>query len=233
MRIAIISDIHSNLEALDSALKFIDRSDVNRIVCLGDIVGYGANPNECVDLVRERCESILLGNHDAAAVDVAEAEYFNPNARMAAVWTNKQLSEENRDYLIHRPLSANLQNILFVHASPCAPRNWEYIMYAEEAVHAFRCFTEALCFVGHTHVPAMYSEGARPDRLNRDVRSLINVGSIGQPRDGNPDVGFGILDTDAWEFKQIRTKYDIDAAAGKIRSAGLPRQLADRLYRGI
>ena len=233
MRIAIISDIHANLEALTSAIREIDRSDVNQVVCLGDVVGYGANPNECLDLVRNRCGNILLGNHDAAAVDLDEAEYFNPNARIAAAWTNKQLSDENRDYLAARPLSARLSDVLFVHASPCNPRNWEYILYVEEAMQAFRCFTEPLCFVGHTHVPAFFSEDSKSGRLKKDARALINVGSVGQPRDGNPELGFGILDTDAWEFKQVRAAYDVDGAAGKIREAGLPKQLAERLYRGI
>ena len=233
MRLAIISDIHSNLEALSAALEAINKRKVDQIICLGDIVGYGANPRECLRLVRERCSVVLLGNHDLAAVKTEKAEDFNTTARIAARWTNGMLLEEEKSYLASLPYSAMLDDILFVHASPYEPEEFHYILSTRDAVDAMGFFTQRLCFVGHSHVPGMFSERGRVTVIDEDERYLINVGSVGQPRDGNPQLSFGLLDTEKWKYENIRLSYDAETAARKIIAAGLPPILGERLMVGM
>lgn len=233
MRLAIISDIHANLEALTAALEFIDRQKVDRIVCLGDIVGYGANPRECLRLVRERCQMIIIGNHDLAAVKPEKAEDFNTTARIAAHWTNGILSEEEKAYLARLPYTATLGEIFFVHASPYEPEEFYYVLSTRDAIEAMRSFTQRLCFIGHSHVPGMFSEQSRVTAIDAKERYLINVGSVGQPRDGNPQLSFGLLDTEKWKYENIRLSYDVETAARKILAAGLPPVLGERLMVGM
>ena len=233
MRLAIISDIHSNLEALSKALELIDEESVNEIVCLGDVVGYGADPNACVELVRARCRVVLRGNHDAAAVDPANAESFTRNAKIAAEWTRRQLSEENRKFLETLPYLERREGILFVHSSPYDPQSWYYVLSEEDLDAAFRSFSEQICFIGHSHFPGVFSVDGPVKSISRDMRCLINVGSIGQPRDGNPRLSFGVFDTESWEYRNIRSEYPYQVAAEKIIRAGLPRALADRLSMGM
>jgi predicted phosphodiesterase len=233
MRFAIISDIHSNLEALTKALELIDKESVHEIVCLGDIVGYGANPNECVDLVRSRCRTVLRGNHDAAAVNAMNAESFTKNARIAADWTRQQLTEENKQFLTDLPYTAGRDGILFVHSSPYQPESWYYVLSEEDLEVAFQNFSEQICFIGHSHFPGVFSEDGPAKAVNRGSRFLVNVGSIGQPRDGNSKLSFGIFDTESWNYRNIRSEYPIQIAAEKILRAGLPRALSDRLAMGM
>lgn len=233
MRLAIISDIHSNLEALTKALELIDRESVQEVVCLGDIVGYGANPNECVDLVRNRCSIVLRGNHDAAAVDPVNAESFTKNARIAAEWTRQQLTDDNKQFLERLPYTSTRDTILFVHASPYQPEAWFYVLSEEDLDVAFQSFTEQICFIGHSHFPGIFSEDGPAKAVNRGARFLVNVGSIGQPRDGNSKLSFGIFDTDIWNYRNVRSEYPIQLAAEKILKAGLPRALSDRLALGM
>lgn len=233
MKIALISDIHSNLEALTRAIELIDEARVEKIVCLGDIVGYGANPNECVGIIRDRCTVVLKGNHDAAAVDIGETEFFSQHARAAALWTNKILSPGNADYLRSLPLSVVDGDLLFVHASPSNPEEWEYIVNEMDARQAFASFKEKICFVGHSHVPGVYSESGEEEQVDRDRPFIINVGSVGQPRDGDPRLAFGLFDTEQWEFQSVRSVYDVDKARDKILSSGLPKILGDRLRVGM
>ena len=233
MRFAIISDIHSNLEALTKAFELVDQEPVNEVVCLGDVVGYGANPNECVDLVRSRCRTVLRGNHDAAAVNPANAESFTKNARIAAEWTRQQLSDENKKFLEGLPYTSSRDGILFVHSSPYQPESWFYVLSEEDLEVAFQNFSEQICFIGHSHFPGIFSEEGPAKAVNRGTRFLVNVGSIGQPRDGNPKLSFGIFDTEKWNYRNIRSEYAIQAAAEKILRAGLPRALSDRLAMGM
>lgn len=233
MKYAIISDIHSNLEALRKALSIIDEKEVDEIICLGDIVGYGANPNECVDIVRERCSTIVLGNHDAAALNVSLAHDFNAIARKAVVWTSTTLNEVNRKFLSSLPLVERKPNILFVHSSPQSPEAWDYIIDSDDAFSAIRHFEEQICFIGHTHVPGIYTQRGRAKTIDRDEQCIVNVGSIGQPRDGNPMLSFGIFDSHTWEFELIRSDYDIQTAAEKIYAAKLPEELGNRLMYGM
>ena len=233
MRIAIISDIHSNLEALTKALEVIDRHAVNEIICLGDVVGYGANPNECVELVRQQCSVVIKGNHDEAVENMSFTEYFTDEARAAICWTRKQLTEKNFDYLLTLPLSYKSDDLLFVHASPCNPSEWNYISDNAEASSAFRCFSELICFIGHTHSPAIFSVAGRLSGITKNERSIINVGSVGQPRDRNIELSFGIFDTSAWAYENIRSPYDVEIAATKILKTTLPPKLGHRLFMGI
>jgi diadenosine tetraphosphatase ApaH/serine/threonine PP2A family protein phosphatase len=233
MKYAIISDIQANLEALTKALEIIDEEKPDEIVCLGDIVGYGANPNECVELVRSRCASVILGNHDAAAIDTSQASDFNPNARAAIKWTAGRLTDASRAFLASLPMTARTDGILFVHSSPEVPAAWNYVIDAADAAGAMQYFDERLCFIGHTHVPGIFSIRGRAKTVTRDEKFIVNVGSVGQPRDGNPMLAFGMFDTAAWEYRQIRSWYDAEQAAVKIYEAGLPGQLGYRLMYGI
>ncbi len=234
MKYAIISDIHSNLEALTKVLSIIDEKKVDEIICLGDIVGYGANPNECVTIVRDRCSAIVLGNHDAAALNPSLAHDFNPIARRAIVWTSNTLTDDNKNFLSAVPLKVQKENtILFVHSSPNAPELWDYIIDGDDAASAFRHFEERICFIGHTHVPGIFSQRGREKIISRDEKFIVNIGSIGQPRDGNPMLSFGIFDSTMWEYELIRSKYDIQTAVDKIYAAKLPEELGNRLMYGM
>jgi diadenosine tetraphosphatase ApaH/serine/threonine PP2A family protein phosphatase len=233
MRIAIISDIHSNLEALTKTLEVIDRESVDEIICLGDIVGYGANPNECIDLVRRHCEITIKGNHEEAVVDRTKAENFTHNARLAIEWTWNHIAEKNLSYLRSLSLIYRTTEALFVHASPCDPAEWTYIFEEESAARTFDCFSESLCFVGHTHMPAIFSINGYDSRITKDERYLVNVGSVGQPRDRNTQLSFGILDTKIWTYENIRAPYDVETAARKIIQSDLPARLGQRLFMGV
>ena len=233
MKYAIISDIHSNLEALQKAFAIINERHVDEVVCLGDIVGYGANPNECVDAVRERCSTIVLGNHDAAALDTSLARDFNAIARQAVTWTAEQLTSESRSFLSSLSMVERKENILLVHSSPCSPEQWDYIINADDAISAIGHFEEKICFIGHTHVPGIFSLHGRSKSISSSEQHLVNVGSVGQPRDGNPMLAFGIFDATAWHYELIRSDYDIQRAAEKIYAAKLPEELGNRLMYGM
>jgi diadenosine tetraphosphatase ApaH/serine/threonine PP2A family protein phosphatase len=233
MRIAIISDVHSNLEALKTAFGAIDAQRVDDVVCLGDTVGYGANPNECLEIVRSRCSIVLQGNHDAAAVDLSVANQFTLNAQLSAMWTFGALLPENKDYLRGLPQLQPRGDILFSHASPFEPEEWNYVISEYDTREAFQAFTEKICFIGHSHIPVIFSEHGKVAAISQTGRFIVNVGSIGQPRDANPNLSFGIFDTESWSYETLRVGYDVDAAAVKIRKAGLPRALAERLFQGM
>jgi predicted phosphodiesterase len=233
MKYAIISDIHSNLEALTKTLGIIDESGVDEIVCLGDIVGYGANPNECVALVQKRCSKIVIGNHDVAAIDPSVAEDFNPIAKKAVIWTSQELSDASKQFLSALPYQIKAEPALFVHSSPQEPEAWNYIINAEDAIAALRYCNEKICFIGHTHVPGIFSKRGRAKFITTDEQFLVNVGSVGQPRDGNPMLAFGIFDTEQWSYEQMRSDYEIQLASDKIFKAGLPEELGYRLMYGV
>jgi len=234
LRIAIISDIHSNLEALTKAFEIIDTKNVDEIVCLGDIVGYGANPNECVELIRKRVKYVVMGNHDyAVAVDPAELFYFSSYARESDLWTREVLTKENLDFLKSLPFTISLKNLLFVHSAPAQPREWEYIFTEAQAKVQFQYFKEKICFIGHSHFPGIFPEnGFYNGKLDRNTRYIINVGSIGQPRDGDWRLCFGIFDMGTWTYEEIRSEYDVEKASVKIIQNGLPEFLARRILIG-
>lgn len=233
MNIAIVSDIHANLEALEQALALIRKKPVDHIICLGDLIGYGANPNECIALVREVTPYILLGNHDQAGIDLTAAESFNIYASASAQWTYQQVTEKNRRFISTLPYTLELENLLFVHASPYQPEAWHYIITDADARDNFDHFYQPICFVGHSHVPGIFSKDSRTrEQIQRGEKYIINVGSIGQPRDGDWRLSYGVLNTDEWSYENIRSEYDVQAAAAKVIKAGLPRFLAERLLVG-
>jgi len=240
MTTALISDIHGNLEALDAVLAEIEARRPRRVFCLGDVVGYGASPNECLAKVRKHCELVLLGNHDAAASGGPEAARFNIYARVAAEWTAKTLTRENREYLQRLPLTSSQGSTFLVHASPACPRDWEYLLDRFDAEPQFHYFNEAICFIGHTHQPAVYMADPSGCKslplsnvtLQADRRYIINVGSVGQPRDHDPRACFVIYHEATGGIEFVRVPYDIEGAQAKIRAAQLPEVLAARLATG-
>jgi predicted phosphodiesterase len=232
-RFAIISDIHGNLEALTRAFDVIHEERIDEIVCLGDTVGYGANPVECLKLVQSRCSVILLGNHDAASIDLAVANQFTLNAQLSSIWTFGALDEESKTLLRGLKPTYAMDDVLLSHGSPYEPDEWHYVISEFDTREAFRAFTEAICFIGHSHIPGIFSEHGETDAISRTGRFIVNVGSVGQPRDGNPHLSFGIFDVEQWKYRNLRVEYDVNTAAKKIRDAGLPRALADRLIVGM
>jgi len=233
VRIAILSDIHSNLEALNRALQAIEEAEVDGIYCLGDIVGYNADPARCVELVRRHCDGVVRGNHDAAvASEVVEA--LPPDGQEAARHNRRCLSDEQIDYLANLPLTTTVENCTFVHATPDLPTAWKRLTTYPAAQKQFAHFDTDVCFIGHTHVPAVMANSLGVLQVRAGHRFLVNVGSVGQPRDQNPKLSFGLFDTEAFEYQNVRCSYDVDGAAQKIRDAdALPNRLADRLHEGM
>ncbi len=228
MKYAVISDMHSNLEALTKVLGEIKTRNVNEIICLGDIVGYGANPDEVADLVRREARYVVRGNHDDALFDEITFSMINPYARAAIDYTRASLSADNYDWLRKIPMTERFADLLLVHASPSEPREWKYVFSEVDAQVELSSFDEMICLIGHTHVPVIF----RKKISETEVRELINVGSVGQPRDGDNRASFGIIDTGNYTYENIRIEYDYRAAANKIIAAGLPSFLAERLHKG-
>jgi predicted phosphodiesterase len=240
VRHAILSDVHANLEALDAVLEDARARDVDDFVCLGDFVGYGASPNECVERLRPAIEAAVLGNHDQAAFDPAWLESFNPEAAAAARWTANVLARENVEYLRALPFSVPWRGARLVHGSPAEPAAWNYVFTPAEALHEMAACPEPVCFVGHSHVPGTFELEDRRARYTRaeqiagrrERRYLIVVPSVGQPRDGDPRAGYLVWDDQAWTFEHVRLDYDIAGAVRRIVDAGLPRALGERLRVG-
>ncbi|HEY3216993.1 MAG TPA: metallophosphoesterase family protein [Candidatus Eisenbacteria bacterium] len=237
---AIVSDIHGNLEALETVLADIARHRPASIVCLGDFVGYGASPNECIDRLRPLIEHAVVGNHDLAACGKLKLTYFNSNAALAAQWTETALTAENLQYLRDLPFSVRWLDTLLVHASPAQPEDWHYVLSPVEAQMEMDAYAEAVCFIGHSHYPGTfdrYNEHVRysrgPEvRLEKGHRYLVNVGSVGQPRDGDPRAAYLLYDDLERVLRHVRIDYDISGAMRRILAAGLPRFLAERLQWG-
>jgi putative phosphoesterase len=226
MRIGFISDIHGNLEALEVALDAMKKRTPDRLYCLGDLVGYGANPNECIERVRRNCQIAVLGNHDAAAIGHTSIQYFNSYAQEAITWTSRVITEENLAYLRAMPLAISTGDVLLVHATPRDPAHWDYIFSQKEAQRHFKEMDEPVAFIGHSHIPAEFKDETSGKRI-------INIGSVGQPRDGDPRLSCGLYDTDTGTFQWIREVYPVQDAVSKIRQAGLPEFLAQRLTMGM
>lgn len=240
MKYAIISDIHANLDAFETVLKALDEQEFDQIICLGDVVGYNANPNECCDLIRERDIPCILGNHDAVACNLEEPWGFNPVALQAAMWTRDTLSPENLEWLQGLPDLLEYDAFLAVHGAP-SDRN-AYLFGWEDILPYLSVLEERgqhLCLFGHTHSPGIFSSDgvySTDDdsrfQLGEGKRFFINPGSVGQPRDGDPRAAFGLLDTVKREFEQVRIHYPYEKAANRVLEAGLPHFLAERLALG-
>ena len=233
MKLAIISDIHSNLEALTAVLDEIDRRDVDAIYCLGDVVGYGPDPVACLDLVRERCKATVLGNHDLAVATGEGLKVLPRDGRKAAQHNHDQLSEEQRAYLAALPLKLEADGCAFAHATPGEPDAWHRLGSFLLAQEQFSHFSTDVCFIGHSHTPAVMGNKLGVVRVRRGVRYLINVGSVGQPRDGDPRACVGFFDTEAFEYELVRVTYNIGRTVTKIQEAKLPKGLGERLFKGV
>lgn len=240
MRYAILSDIHGNLEALRAVLA-VAREQAEAFICLGDIVGYGADPQACIELIAERFLAVVGGNHEHAVAGLMSLHWFNPLARVAAEWTRERLDDDHRAWLGALPLIREIESATLVHASPRHPEEWEYLVSAEDGYAAFPSFATRLCFVGHSHLPRMWVQGswgrghdpaATEITVESGCRYIVNVGSVGQPRDHDPRAAWALWDAEARRVSLRRVSYDVGAAQAKIRAAGLPRFLADRLAGG-
>ena len=241
MRYGIYSDIHGNLEALQAVLESMQALGVERRICLGDLVGYCANPNECVDLIREKSDLVILGNHDSVALGRETSENFNFYARRAIEWTRENLSKESVDFLNGLSYLQNEGELCFVHASPRSPADWYYVTSLDDAVDAFSFFRQRICFVGHTHWPVIVvMEGEQSFRicdtlsytLEKGQRMLVNVGSVGQPRDRNPLASWTICDSETLSVEIVRVPYDIGKAQKKMRESDFADFLVHRLSEG-
>lgn len=243
MRILLLSDIHANLVALNTVIA--DAGSFDQIWCLGDVVGYGPSPNDCIDLLGQHELLCLAGNHDWAVLDKLDLEEFNPDARRAALWTRNQISTVNREWLHALPerVPTQLEHFTLVHGSPRYPI-WEYVLTPAVARINFEFFDTSTCFVGHTHVPVVYryddeKQMATAEPLNENSpldlgqgRMMINPGSVGQPRDGDPRSAYAMIDSDADTLTHHRVAYDIAATQSKMEQMGLPQRLVSRLSYG-
>jgi diadenosine tetraphosphatase ApaH/serine/threonine PP2A family protein phosphatase len=241
MRILIISDIHANLTALEAVLT--DAGEVDAVWCLGDLVGYGPDPNECIAAVCRLPNLIcLLGNHDAAALDQIDADNFNMDARQALYWTRRTLTKESQEFLFGLPEKAVIESVTLAHGSPRQPV-WEYLLDTRLATINFDKFDTPYCFVGHTHLPVLFylpdeSMDAHlivPEpfmQLTMAPRAILNPGSVGQPRDRDPRAAYAIYvdDQNLWEFH--RAEYDISSVQTRMEKANLPTRHIQRLSSG-
>lgn len=248
MRYAVLSDVHGNLEALSTVLADAASEGALGILCLGDAVGYGADPAPCIELLGERSTRMVAGNHEHGVLGLLDVRWFNAAARAAALWTRDRLGADHRSFLSGLPIATTHGEATCVHASPRRPEEWDYLLSAEDGFQAFGDFATRLCFVGHSHRPGVWSLGssgpayedlAGPAFHDRRIpfhdgrRYIINVGSVGQPRDRDPRAAYVLWDEDERSVTLRRVTYDHKAAAAKILRAGLPRALADRLAHGV
>jgi len=244
VKYGIISDVHGNLPALETALKFLHAEGVHGIICCGDIVGYGPWPNECVELIQQHCGCCVSGNHDAAAIGTINIDRFHGNAGIALRWAEKELTANNLEFLKQRPLKTPYQNFFVTHGSPRDPI-WEYINERLVAYNNFHHFDERICWFGHSHYPTMFIHnggdikggfvrGEETVHLDPNDRYLINPGSVGQPRDGDWRLALIIYkktDTDetiTWH----RLEYDVEKVSTKMAAVNLPAPLYNRLKTG-
>jgi len=264
-RLAVISDIHGNRVALEEVLRDIDHQDVDAVLCLGDIVGYGPEPAECIDLVRRNCRLSIRGNHEDGVLDRGSAEGWNPIARTAIAYTRKVLADADLDFLSGLPASFSVSKlILAVHDTPVPNEHgMSYLRASRDAADAFFWIRESICLVGHTHVPACFrtntgasvrphvedvetaavsseisqetldaAEASRAVRLPREGRTILNPGSVGQPRDRDPRASYCVLDLSRSVVEFRRVAYDIEEAMRRTIAVGLPTVLGERLALG-
>ena len=243
MRYAIIADIHANLAAFTAVLGDIARrGGVEEFWCLGDIVGYGPDPRQCLDLLRQHNHVCIAGNHDWAAIDRIDTSDFTPDAAAACRWTSQQLRPEDIQYLEGLPLTIDKDDFTLVHGSPREPI-WEYILSTSIAMQNLASFQSQFCLVGHSHVPLVFKEDAGScsfSKLLPDIglvlgnsRLIINPGGVGQPRDGDPQASYAIYDSEARIVKLHRIPYDIEATQAKMMQERLPIRLISRLSYGV
>jgi predicted phosphodiesterase len=239
MRFAIISDIHANLEAFDAVMADARENNCTDFVCLGDVVGYNANPHECAKRVREMDCPIVKGNHDEQASLIESSRDFNEMAEAAIQWTRDHLTDEDKQWLRDLKMERQVHDFTIVHATLDGPEQWGYVFNNLDAAASFSYQHTTVCFFGHTHVPMAFirNEGVQRQRLDKlridpGKKYFINVGSVGQPRDGDWHAAYCIYHIESNVVEERRVKYDLATAQKKIIDAGLPRMLADRLAVG-
>jgi diadenosine tetraphosphatase ApaH/serine/threonine PP2A family protein phosphatase len=242
MRWAILSDVHGNLPALEAVLSFLDGGKaVDGILFLGDAVGYGVHPNECMERLREVCDLWVAGNHDWAVAGKAALFEFNEIARVALEWTSQVIQPHHVSFLEDLPLVIEGEDYFCVHSTPQSPERWDYLMSWDDVEEAFRVARGRICFLGHSHIPLVICDGLtgvphvieeESFEIDSHKRYIINPGSVGQPRDGDPRAALGLWDTDRSTYSLQRVPYDVHKAAVGILEAGLPSYLAHRLYVG-
>ena len=242
MRVAVVSDIHGNLHALRAVLDAVAAEEVDALWCLGDLVGYGPRPNECCAEVERAASLCLVGNHDLGVLGRIPLAEFSDDAAAAARWSQTVLSAEARAFLERLRSLGSAEDVELFHASPRDPV-WEYVLSDEVALAAFRLTSAPVVLVGHSHVALAFvlEDGAvegtlAPDGAEVDLsgsRWLLNPGSVGQPRDGDPRAAYLVLDLDAWRALHRRVAYPIERTQEEIRERGLPEALADRLAHGL
>ncbi len=245
MRLAIFSDIHGNLESMEAFVADTAARSVDHYICLGDVVGYGASPNECFDRLNALPEfRLILGNHDAAAIWQTSPYEMSLNASKAILWTMDQLSEPHTQRIKELDALIQIQDMVFCHANPYHPTGWRYVTTWFNAMLSFFSSHGRITFIGHTHCPKIICKSqafkirfftpVQNDRMviDPDCRYIINCGSIGQPRDGNPYASYIIYDVGQQCIEFVRYPYDIEGAARRIKDAGLPGALVERLFKG-
>lgn len=240
MRYGIFGDIHSNLEAFQEVIKSYKKDNIDRYICVGDIVGYGADPGQCIQEIKKLNAKSICGNHDWASVGLFNTTYFNYAAKEAVRWTQEILSVEEKEFLKSLGLIIDEDDFSLVHGSLYKPDLFYYIVDIDSARRCFQKMEKDICFVGHSHVPMIFfmkgdKIGYTFDnfiKIERKIKYIVNVGSVGQPRDGNPDTAFSIFDTERMSIEIKRAGYDIEGAKNKILKAGLPEILGYRLLEG-
>jgi diadenosine tetraphosphatase ApaH/serine/threonine PP2A family protein phosphatase len=245
MRLALFADIHGNGEALEACLEHAHRRGADRFGFLGDLVGYGADPGYVVDTVAEYCERgafAILGNHDAAVL--SQECHMNPYARAAIEWTRDELDDLQKTFLERLPFANEGDEVLFIHSEASAPADWIYVTDEATAEHSMQATEKPLTICGHVHVPQVYRRAGdgpilgvvpranEPIVFGRSAKALAVLGSVGQPRDENPNAAYALYDDTEMSLTYLRVDYDIERAAEKIHAAGLPRFLAARLFIG-
>lgn len=239
MRFAILSDLHANLEATEAVLADAREHNCTHYICLGDVVGYNANPHECVEIVQKLECPVVKGNHDEQASLEESSRDFNALAEMAINWTREQLTEADKEWLRALQFKRTVRDFTIVHATLDTPEQWGYVFNTLDAAASFTYQHTTLCFFGHTHVAGAFvrDDGVRRVKADQlmiepDKKYFINTGSVGQPRDGDWRAAYCIYNPDGNCVEQRRIKYDLDTAQQKIIKAGLPRLLAERLKLG-
>ncbi|MBI4618023.1 MAG: metallophosphoesterase family protein [Planctomycetes bacterium] len=240
MKFGLFGDIHANLEALEVVLGELAKEEVGMYICLGDVVGYGANPGECLDRTRELAAITVAGNHDFAIAGKLNIDFFNSYAKQAVLWTREQLRKDQIQWLRDLELVKKHEDVLtVVHGTLNFPEMFDYIQTSYDAHLSLELLETPVCFLGHSHVPVAFFQGPTVSfTMDYDIdidlnsKTLVNIGSVGQPRDENPKAAYAVYDTDTQKVHIRRVDYDIDKAAKKIIDAGLPEILGERLKYG-
>ncbi|HOX36504.1 MAG TPA: metallophosphoesterase family protein [Candidatus Brocadiia bacterium] len=239
MRYAVIGDIHANFDALETILKDAEKKGFDRLLCVGDLVGYGAMPAECIEAVRARNTVVVAGNHDFGVVDKTTIECFNSDARDAVLWTREHLNDDQKNYLKELQLVHEMEDLTLVHGTLCYPEYFDYIQTLYDAYLSFQALHTPICFLGHSHVPIVFfndnpiSYFMEPEvDLENAPKVIVNVGSVGQPRDQDARACYAIFDADKKKVWIHRVEYDVEKAKQRILDAGLPPTNAHRLILG-